>query len=874
MLGESMKKARLVSIVLSALMVFYAFPLHGFAVNAGVSESIPSNENIIKEFVPELSEDASSDLSEEDAEPMILYEDEKLRTEDTKHYRMTDGSFTAVKFDDDVHYEKDGEWKEIDNSLVLDPSSTKDKPVYRNFAGNVLFRFEGDPTDGKVSAEYEDYAISFELIDLPEPDVGLQPVPNPGDQVELMANGNVEPEVIGAEIIIEDVPASEAAESVAEESEVSVESETVASEPETEVPMEETTGPDTEAISEPEPIEEEAFETLEPSEPIELDTDKITTVAPETTAVPETTEPESTGLSEPTVSIDPEVNEKLPILQERSFEIEITNPGKESAEIMTFAEATAESKVVTKQEEFTTFTLDQAFESVKSSSLINFTDPTDDFTLSYNLTGNTLKENIIVNTKTDEYTYKFALNTVGLVPALMEDGSVSLNDAEGGSIFTIPAPYMFDAENEYSSNVEYTLTGNTEDGYILTVTADPEWINAQDRLLPVTIDPALILTKYGSTSNTDIDTQYYSTGGGLRPNTGNLYLGYDSSGDYTYSGYFKVNSLPEIPQNCVPVDARIYLGQYAFGGNVSSFKVSAHSATSESGWYSNYDTNALDYVTVSNDTTGKYLVWEVTAAAQDWYTTPSTNLGITLKLVGEMTSTSCSKASLVGYNNAGFGADAQPKFCVQYMNTVGISDLYTYRTQNIGRAGAGYVRDNDGAFTLVKGVLSNTGSAMSFTLSHVYNSANPTVQFTSVNTGLNTCDYSQMLVGRGWKLSIQQTVVKKTIKDINGDNATYLIYTDEDGTERYFYYKEDDKKYYDEETSSLTITEANNGTEHTLSNDKDDKLYFVNGYLHKIEDANENIITVKYGNVANGNKVVGTGTPSSQCNKRHTNNKR
>ena len=320
------RKQKLTAVVLATLMVLYAFPLYGTAEDTIASESLPIDQSEIWE--EEAFEEAA--LAEKNAEPMILYEDETLRTEDTKHYRMTDGSFTAVKFDDAVHYEKDGEWENIDNSLVLDPSSTADQPVYRNFAGNVLFRFEGDPTDGKVSAEYEDYAISFELIDLPEPDVGLQPVPNPGAQVEVMANENVEPEETEAEIIIEDIPASEAAESIAEESEISVESETEASEPETELPMEETTGPDTEVISEPEPIEEEASELLEASESTETELTEgdTTTAIPETTVVPETTEPESTEISDSMASINPEINEKLPVLQERSFEIEIINPGK------------------------------------------------------------------------------------------------------------------------------------------------------------------------------------------------------------------------------------------------------------------------------------------------------------------------------------------------------------------------------------------------------------------------------------------------------------------------------------------------------------------------------------------------------------------
>ena len=306
-----MKKVRLISILLSAIMVLYAFPLHGFAVTAAIEDNLVADE-IIDELTQTESASEATDFSEEDAEPMILYEDETLRTDDTKHYRMTDGSFTAVKFDDVVHYEKDGEWEDIDNTLVLDPSSTTDNPVYRNFAGNVLFRFEGDPSDGKVSAEYDGYGISFELIDLPAPDVGLQPVPKPGDQVEVMSNGNEEAVESEIEIIIDKTPASEVEESVVAESEEPVEPGIEVSEPETELPVEETTGLDTEAVSEPETIEEEDSETLEPDEALDQEsvgedtttepdaTDTETsTVVPETTlSVPKTTETKVIGETE------------------------------------------------------------------------------------------------------------------------------------------------------------------------------------------------------------------------------------------------------------------------------------------------------------------------------------------------------------------------------------------------------------------------------------------------------------------------------------------------------------------------------------------------------------------------------------------------
>ena len=743
------RRQKLTAIVLAALMVLYAFPLYGIAEDTITSSNISIDETgILEESIFEEAE-----LLDEDAEPMILYEDDTLRTEDTKHYRMTDGSFTAVKFNDAVHYDVDGKWEEIDNTLVIDPSSTVDKPVYRNLNGNVMYRFEGDPSDGKVSAEYGGYSVIFELITENDfGDVGLQPVPNPGGELELM--------------------------STAIEAEIDTEEELI-----------------------------------------------------------------------------------------RSFEIDIINPATDSTEIMTLAEATAEKEALIKQEQFTTFTLDEAYENIKNSSVIEYAASDEAFTISYNLSGNTLKENIIVNSKSDKYTYKFSIDLVGLIPVLMDDGSISLNNSDNESIFTIPAPYMYDGDGSYSNNVTYTLTGNTTEGYTLVVTASPEWINASERTFPIVIDPAIVLTQSGSTPGSDIDTACHSSSNGLMSDTTSMYLGYDAT-DGMYSGFFKVNNLPTIPNNCVLVDARISISQLSFSGNVSSFNVSAHAA-SASTWYSDYDTNALDYAIIkTREITNNKLhraEWEVTPAALNWYKDANSNLGITLKLIGTMSDSSCSKASFVCYNNYSNYSNAQPKFIVRYRNVVGIVDRYDYLTQSLGLSGTGYVRVNDGAFTLSKTLLTTSGSVMPFALNCVYNTAKKDSQF-STSGDMVSCPYSQMLVGQGWKLNIQQTIVDRNVGVLSGETTEYLMYTDADGTEIYFYDDLNDgftNKYYDEDGMGLTITV--DGNYYYLTDQSHNTATFFRGYLYKLEDSTGNALIIKYSNSSGAAQT--DGLPSSLYNR-------
>ena len=67
--------------------------------------------------------------------------------------------------------------------------------------------------------------------------------------------------------------------------------------------------------------------------------------------------------------------------------------------------------------------------------------------------------------------------------------------------YLIPAPYMYDAYGEMSFDVSYTITGSNGT-YYLTVTADKDWINAKDRLFPITIDPSI----YQSYQSVNMDT--------------------------------------------------------------------------------------------------------------------------------------------------------------------------------------------------------------------------------------------------------------------------------------------------------------------------------------------------------------------------------
>ena len=164
--------------------------------------------------------------------------------------------------------------------------------------------------------------------------------------------------------------------------------------------------------------------------------------------------------------------------------------------------------------------------SVNSSAVYeNIEKDTD---LEYRLFGGNLKENIIVREKSADYKYLFALNTKGLKLRLSEDNeSLELYTEkikEDGTVeekveFTIPSPYMYDANGVSSDDVYYELDESEDGKFSFAVVASEEWINAEERAFPVTIDPQII-TDNNSVISKQVQYRIVSTGSGSGSSAG------------------------------------------------------------------------------------------------------------------------------------------------------------------------------------------------------------------------------------------------------------------------------------------------------------------------------------------------------------------
>lgn len=124
-----------------------------------------------------------------------------------------------------------------------------------------------------------------------------------------------------------------------------------------------------------------------------------------------------------------------------------------------------------------------------------------------------IKEDLVLHQYNGYNTFTFQLKT-DLQAKEQEDGSIDFSDEKGKVVFSVPKPFMTDSkldelsgEVERSDKVSYKLEKN-EEGYLLHLTADENWLKDPERVYPVSIDPS---TSLSVSSDTFVMSAYPTT---------------------------------------------------------------------------------------------------------------------------------------------------------------------------------------------------------------------------------------------------------------------------------------------------------------------------------------------------------------------------
>ena len=787
--------------------------------------------------------------------PTVVEEEEGLRTEDGKHFRLSDGSYISVSYGMPVHYaDENGEWQDIDNTLQL-MNSRRESAMYAAENGASAVSFSENLSDGRLfTTTYGQQSVSMSLMDstIQAQDNGQT------ETIPAVAENSVPSDAVTepTEIVEETVAAIEDVSGSTEYTETVISTETGTDESTSE----------TEAVedSKPVPMETESVvpENTEIQETIVAETETIASVnLPEAEPVPDAEAEQNSSNPAASSAMKPDKNEK------------VFNRLAE-AQVMTDMPMTLSAKADNNQQ-----MMDAVFPKTLNSTVL-YENVFQGVDLVYNVSGYNIKESVVVKEPLEQYRFSFRLDLDGLTPELQEDGSVTLTNAEGTVVYLIPAPYLFDQANRASDAAKYELT-ESDKGYILTVEADAAWMNDAERSYPITIDPTLFL--YAGTAKDDIYATYVEEG---HPTTDHghyqdLYFGCtDTDNAKERQIYMHFNKLPELPAGSVVVHSSLNLwmfdyshvgweqmpiGLYEVTGNKPAKYTDYHDWIYYMDWNSKpaYDSsNMIDYTIASPAVDDSYLTWELTELVNKWYNENTENRTIALVATerGNYGSNHCAVPVFYAY-----GRRHPPILVVSYRNNTGIEPYYTYQTMGAGHAGTAYISDFSNQLTVAKELITFASTSSPFSLQMVFNSAYFS-KGTESQYDLAKDIGLDMHVGSGCTYNIIQHVKKETI-----DGIEYIRYLDGDGTIHYFAKNpEMDKKtqqetgaselieyYYDEDGLGLKINEYAPEF-YSMTDDKGNELVFVHGPLLWMKDSDGNKIIVCYSK----NGVMTNGYPT------------
>ena len=489
------------------------------------------------------------------------------------------------------------------------------------------------------------------------------------------------------------------------------------------------------------------------------------------------------------------------------------------------------------------------------SSSIIYKDILDGVDLEYIAQSQNIKENIIVKERGESYSYSFELKLNGLEAELSENGDIKVINKNTQEIqYTIPAPVVFDSQNEYAPSEfsHYTLSSKGNGKYTLTVTVSAEWMNEPGRAFPVTIDPAIVASDT-SVQDTSISSAAPDSSFG---NDASLYINI-----YRFV-HWKTTSLPTIPASAYMTSATITMRSSLTNGDyVAAYEVLTD--WDESLTWNQYntttnpkgklDSKVIDY----NLLRSGFYTWNITPLVQKWYS-GSANYGVAFNAApGESASLSFNSSESTAYAN-------RPALTVTYKDMKGTEPYWSYSSHTAGVAGTGSVNLSTGNLSFAIPTLSTTDSLMPYAPTLVYNSSLSNKNYTySYTETANTNSYMPY----GFKLNICETVIKKSFVDNTGTTKYYYVYADADGTEHGFYVSSTDSSVYiDENGMQKTLTVNSDGNVEITDDSKWTRTFTkktsnpsssVSGawYLTKITDGVGNAIIFTYDSSLRPTKV-------------------
>ena len=475
-----------------------------------------------------------------------------------------------------------------------------------------------------------------------------------------------------------------------------------------------------------------------------------------------------------------------------------------------------------------------------------------DVDLQYFVTTTGIKENIILKSAKAQNEFTLNYKIPNLTAKQKGDKTITLSNKDGKEIYTISAPYMYDAKGSTSTQMKIEIVKQKGSNLQVKLTADYAFIHTIGRAFPITIDPE-ITTKTGS-------QLYYgeASSSGRIINHGPYYLSKDNmmigraiklyalgNGEEIISAKYKF----EVSNNDALFNSK----------DDSPIIINAHKLNTYNSTNCTYDSKVLDYDSLTYED-NRYITFDLTKQYKEWYANSDTSAnGFVLEAFDSIGSKQVNIYE-------GSSSSVTPALTLIYKDFTGTESNLSYHTINVGTNAQAAVSDYLGNLVINQTLYEGTGSRMPLSITATYNSVNKDTAFENGSAS-----------GYGWQFSFNQYVREVTDKNLTKAGYNY-IYTDADGTDHYLKLAEGETaKWEDEDGLGITLTKDENNifidngsTTQTyestadggkLLSEKDEHkntitYTYTDGDLTKITDGSGREVQLKYNSSTNGKKVV------------------
>lgn len=444
-----------------------------------------------------------------------------------------------------------------------------------------------------------------------------------------------------------------------------------------------------------------------------------------------------------------------------------------------------------------------------------------------------VKENLILQKASAKSDFEIEYKLKNLVAKQIDAQTIGLYHADGTLTYELNAPVMQDATGALSNAVSLTILENKDNKLTLQLTADQEWLQAEERVYPVTVDPSF----YQKTSSSNLKAITVYTG--TAPAYSKTLL-YTSNGNYggfgTTVSIVKFETLPQLNPGDVVIDAQLTVFRNDMASTSSKVQVYASQVYSLPSRYDaaqyraawddsfSYSSQIEDYEIETGSMNFQQRNFNITKTVKQWYTGVAENNGICLSSYCATTNYYYVRYCLTEYTQY------IPCITITYRNAIGLEAYWTYHSQSVAN-GNSFINDFSGNLVYQLPIFAGSGVKNPASFSLYYNSAVSNVVGTTP-------------IAFGWSSNLGQQIIKLSSSSIplKNDliNSGYeYAFLDSDSTYHYLK-KKSTNVYVDEDGLKLTLQVDSNSTDarYILKfNSGGQNVFNSNGKLVKCTDS-------------------------------------